>query len=307
MIAISETLKMTQNVGLADRHLMREHRASTTPVLEKLYRGVTHPLRLLPDFLIIGAQRGGTTSLYHYLQAQLCLELTATKELHFFDRRFHEGLAWYRAHFPTLLEKYFAQSFHRRAFLTGEATPGYLFHPHAPKRVADVLPHVKLIVLLRNPVDRAYSHYHHIVDLGYEHLSFEEAIHWEEERIGEERKRMLADEGYESYSYEHFSYLSRGRYVEQLQVWMRLFPFEQFLILKSEDFYADPVSILQQVLTFLEVPQKQRHLPLKDYAQHNHKTSSQMDAALRTRLLEYFRSHNAALYNFLGVHFGWDT
>src|SRR5207248_7427804 len=153
-----------------------------TPLLEKLYRAATVPIRLLPDFLIIGTQRGGTTSLYRYLKAHPCIGATSNKDLHFFDRRFHKGLSWYRSHFPTKLEKAYAEQLRRLTLVTGEASPSYLFHPHAPKRVAQVLPHVKLIVLLRNPVSRAYSQYHHAVELGFETLSFAEAIEAEEER-----------------------------------------------------------------------------------------------------------------------------
>src|SRR5207248_10393615 len=105
----------------------------------------------------------------------------------------------------------------------------YLFHPHVPKRVVQVLPHVKLIVLLRNPVDRAYSQYYHAIELGHETLSFEEAIASEEERTAQERAKLLRDEHYYSHAYKHRSYLTRGIYVEQLQAWMQLFPREQFL------------------------------------------------------------------------------
>src|SRR5690348_6863383 len=147
-----------------------------TPPLEKLYRGVTSPIRLLPDFLVIGTQRGGTTSLYHYLQAHESIAPSSIKEIHFFDRKYARGLAWYRGHFPTGAEKWYAQRLRRQAFVTGEASPVYLFHPHVPARVKQALPAVKLIVLLRNPVDRAYSQYYHAVELGLETRPFEEAI-----------------------------------------------------------------------------------------------------------------------------------
>ena len=277
-----------------------------TPLFEKLYRGITSPLRLLPDFLVIGTQRGGTTSLYNYLQAHPCIEPSSTKEIHFFDRRFNRGLTWYRGHFPTGVEKYYAQSLRRRAFVTGEASPAYLFHPHAPGRVARALPHVKLIVLLRNPVDRAYSQYFHAVELGLEMLSFEEAIKDEVERTAGERAKILQDEHYDSYAYMHRSYLSRGIYVEQLQTWMSLFPREQFLILKSEEFYADPADSVKQVLAFLDLPLEEPELRKQDYKQYNNTTYSRMDAGLRKRLIEYFEPYNARLYDFLGANFGWD-
>ncbi len=223
-------------------------RESETPLIAKFYRGMTSPLRLLPDFLVIGTQRGGTTSLYHYLEELPCIVPATTKEIHFFDRRFDKGLAWYRGHFPTRIARQYEQRFRKRAFVTGEASPSYLFHPHVPRRIAKALPHVKLIVLLRNPVDRAYSQYYHAVELGLETLPFEAAIKDEEERTARERAKIMQDEHYESYAFKHLSYLSRGIYVDQLQTWMSLFPREQFLILKSEEFYADPGSSVKQVL-----------------------------------------------------------
>jgi|SRR5690242_3518862 len=121
---------------------------------------------ILPHFLIIGAQRCGTTSLFEYLARHPDVAPPSAKELHFFDSEYHKGDAWYRERFPSL----------RNGFITGEATPYYIFHPHTPTRVRDWNSKVKLIVLLRNPVDRAYSHYHHEVRLGTESLDFETAL-----------------------------------------------------------------------------------------------------------------------------------
>ncbi|MEO8954890.1 MAG: sulfotransferase domain-containing protein [Ktedonobacteraceae bacterium] len=286
------------------RPLKGMQRESETPMIAKFYRGMTSPLRLLPDFLVIGTQRGGTTSLYHYLEELPCIAPATTKEIHFFDRRFNKGLAWYRGHFPTRLTRQYEQRFRKQAFVTGEASPSYLFHPHVPRRIAKALPHVKLIVLLRNPVDRAYSQYYHAVELGFETLPFEAAIKDEEERTTRERAKIMQDEHYESYAFKHLSYLSRGIYIDQLQTWMSLFPREQFLILKSEDFYDDPASSVKQVLTFLDIPES--GLKKQNYKQYNNTTYSSMDTALRKRLVEYFKPHNARLYDFLGVDFGWN-
>ena len=278
-----------------------------TPLLEKLCRGATSALRLLPDFLVIGTQRGGTTSLFHYLQAHSNVASSSIKEIHFFDRKYHKGLTWYRGHFPTKAEKFYAQRLRGKAFVTGEASPAYLFHPHVPRRVKQALPYVKLVVLLRNPVDRAYSQYFHSLELGFETLPFEEAIQDEGERTARERERILLDEHYESYEFKHRSYLSRGIYVEQLQAWMSLFPAEQFLILKSEDFYADPAAGVKQVLAFLNLSVDEMWLKKQDYKQFNTTTHSQMEVGLRKRLTGYFEPHNARLYDFLGVDFGWDA
>ncbi len=274
--------------------------------IAKMYRGITVPLRLLPDFLIIGTQRGGTTSLYNYLTARPGVGPAAVKELRFFDRKFHKGTLWYRAHFPTRMQKNYFERTHKQIFVTGEASTNYLFYPHTPKRVAQVVPDVKLIVLLRNPVDRAYSHYKFEVEHRQETLSFEDALAFEEERTRKEREKILADEKYVSVAHSRYSYLVRGIYVDQLEAWMKFFPREQFLILKSEAFYTDPVTTLEQVSEFLTVPQLAPHGGTKGYKQYNHTSNTQMDTATRKRLIEYFEPHNARLYDLLGVNLGWN-
>jgi len=227
-----------------------------TPLIEKLYRATTNPIRLLPDFIIIGAQRGGTTSLYNYLVEHPGIGTASIKEIHFFDtHHFKQGRAWYRAHFPSSVQKYFVKRVRKFDFLTGEASPYYLFHPHAPARVAAMLPKVKLIVMLRNPADRAYSHFYHEVAGKHEKLSsFEEAIDCEEKRLAGELEKMQRDAHYQSFNHRHFSYLARGIYIDQLTVWMNSFPKEQLLLLRSEDFYADPGAILKRTLAFLNLP-----------------------------------------------------
>ena len=286
---------------------MRARQAARISAIEKLYRGASSHLRLVPDFLIIGTQRGGTTALYHYLKTHPCIHGTTGTDTHFFDKKFQQGVSWYRAHFPTRFEKAYARRFRHQDFVTGEASPAYLFHPQVPGRVARLLPRVKLIVLLRNPIDRAFSQYYHALELGHEKLSFEEALEREQERTAGEYERVLAEAHYSSHAFKHLSYLSRGIYVDQLRAWMRLFPREQFLILKSEDFYADPAATLQEVLAFLQLPRIALPAQKQGYKQYNNNTYNKMDPALRQRLLEYFQPHNARLYQLLGTDFGWDS
>ena len=293
--------------GVLNPLTMRARTIGQVPLFGKIYRGMTSPLRLLPDFLLIGTQRGGTTALYHYLQTHPCIKAATTTDTHFFEKKFNKGLTWYRGHFPTSIERYTMQHLRRQAFLTGEASSSYLFYPHAPKRVAQTVPRVKLIVLLRNPVDRAYSQYFHAIELGHETSSFAEAIQDEEERTAQERAKILQDENYYSDTYTHRSYLSRGKYAEQLQAWLSLFPREQLLILKSEEFYADPVTAFKRVAAFLHLPETEPQLRKQAYKQYSHNTYfSTMEPALRERLSEYFKPHNARLYDLLGIDFGWD-
>ncbi|GAC1629308.1 MAG: hypothetical protein NVS4B7_18130 [Ktedonobacteraceae bacterium] len=240
-------------------------------VLKKAFRATTNPLRMMPDFIIIGAQKGGTTSLYRYLVEHPNIAPIYVKEPHFLDIYYFKGLGWYRSHFPTAVEKYYARHIQKHDLITGEASPYYLFHPQAAKRAAKSLPRTKFIVLLRNPIDRAYSQYQHQVrQPNVEPLSFEEAIDAEEKRLAGEEEKLRQDEKYVSFNHRHYSYLARSTYIKQLPAWMNLFPREQFLILKSEDLYP-PMKI-----------------------------------ETRARLIEYFKPYNARLYELLERDFGWE-
>jgi Sulfotransferase domain len=272
----------------------------------RFYRIATSPIRLMPDFIIIGVARGGTTSLYEYLIDHPNILGASRKEVHFFDTHFRRGMAWYRGQFPYSMQKYYARRIQKRDFITGEASPYYIFHPYAAQRLADALPQAKLIVLLRNPVERAFSHYCWEVGWGDEKLSFEEAVDREEERIRIDEGKLVKDY---SFNHQHFSYLARGIYVEQFQNWFKLFPREQFLILKSEDMYKEPASIFKQTLDFLGVPYSEPKVVKKEFKQYNkpkYSPPNKMDPALRKRLVEYFEPYNARLYELLGRDFGWD-
>ena len=229
----------------------------------------------LPDFVIIGAQKCGTTSLYHLLTRHPLVEPAASKELHFFDSLYDEGIEWYRECFPLPKWK------DGRTTITGEATPGYLFHPLAPERMAKMVPEARLIALLRNPVDRAYSQYHQRVRKGRETRSFEEAV------------------GAENPDTE---YLARGIYVDQLLRWSRFYDRDQMLVLKSEEFFERPLDILKLVLNFLDLPEWQ-----PDVWEIRKKGGYEegIDPSVRRRLEEYFEPHNQRLYEYLGVEFRW--
>jgi hypothetical protein len=278
-------------------------------VISRYWRMLTSPMRLLPDFIVIGVQRGGTTSFYRYLTENPCIAPAAVKEMHFFDLRFKNGVHWYRAHFPLFLHKEYAERMRGHNLITGEATPAYLFYPLVPERVARILPRVKLIVMLRNPVDRAYSHYWLQVRVGHESLSFEEAVRREPERLREEWENVSEAGSQHGDDLRHYfrllgrySYLSRGLYVDQLQGWGALFPKEQMLILCSEDFYADPAASLQQVCAFLNVP----NWELNEYKRYRGGKYPRMNPATREWLIDYYRPHNERLYEYLDMRFDWD-
>jgi hypothetical protein len=245
----------------------------------------TAHLRQLPDFIVLGTQRGGTTSLYHYLTEHPDIGPAFRKEVHFFERHYEKGLDWYLAHFPMRGE----------VSVVGEASPNYLFHPDVPERVCKAVPHARFIVLLRNPVDRAYSHYQMKVRRGIETLPFEEAL-------DKERERLSSSNDPASPTWRHYSYLKRGLYVEQLQRWMSVFPREQFLITKSEDFYEDPGQVLNQTLGYLGL----RPWSLDSFRAYHLSEYADIDTATRECLVDYFAPYNQQLYAFLGRDFGWE-
>jgi hypothetical protein len=266
------------------------------------YARPTARLRLLPSYLIIGAQRAGTTSLHRYLvQHPAVRTMLRTKGVHFFDTGYGRGMAWYASQFPTRAYGWYVRRRRGLDLVTGEASPYYLFHPHVPYHVAEHLPHVKLIVLLRDPVARAYSHFQHETARGFETLTFEEAIEAEPERLAGEVERMREDPRYNSFAHQHYSYLGRGLYADQLATWRSLFPAEQLLVLGSERFFADPGRTFARVLEFLELP---AFTPAA-YERHNAYDYRSMGEALHRRLVDYFREPNRRLYQALDDDFGW--
>ncbi|WP_420629800.1 sulfotransferase domain-containing protein [Candidatus Leptofilum sp.] len=254
-------------------------------------------LRPLPDFLIIGAQKAGTSSLYKYLLQHPSVLPAYQKEIHYFTipDLYFKGERWYRGHFPTNLA--------RGQRLTGEASPSYLFFPLVPQRVYQMMPQVKLIVLLRDPVARAFSNYHHQVRRGLETLSFEEAIAQESNRLGNDLQKTVDNPRFHSLNLAHFSYLLRGDYITQLKRWRQFFPAEQMLILKSENFYERPQEIVSEVVTFLGLPSWQPNPAI--FKQYNPGDYNKMPPSLRENLSYHFQPANKALYEFLGRDLGW--
>jgi hypothetical protein len=266
------------------------------------FRQRTARLRRLPDFVILGAMKSGTTTLYDTLAQHPQVLPCIAKEVHFFDLDYANGLSWYRAHFPVDAYARLRALATGKKVVTGEATPYYLFHPHAPGRLRRVVPHARLIALLRDPVDRAYSHYRHNLVTKEETLTFEDALAAEEGRLRGELDRMRADDSYVSVNYRAYSYVTRGIYVDQLRVYGELFPREQLLVLKAEDYFDDPGAVYSRVLAFLGLG---RAVPagvkLPGPVRH-----PAVPAAAAQRLRELFRPHNERLYDYLGVDFGWE-
>lgn len=253
--------------------------------------------RALPDFIIMGAQRAGSTSLYEYIAQHPEVQISARKEVHFFDIYYERGVSWYRSHFP------FRSHLKTNHRITGEASPYYMIHPHCPDRIQNLLPNVKLIFLLRNPVDRAISHYFHEVKSKYETLPIEEAMQREEERIEPELQKMIRNPHYYSFAYHHFSYKKRGVYVEQIEPYLKRFSQEQMLFLQSETLFANTEKVLKEVFGFLNI--NQDALPQDLNARNAGHYSNKVPENVYRSLADYFTPYNNRLYERLGQDFGW--
>jgi Sulfotransferase domain len=308
------------------------HRAKRTVVRalnHKRFRAASARMRILPSFLIIGAQRAGTTTFFNQLMRHpdICGPSGtgvswARKELHFFDEHIDLGPNWYREFFPLVTNRGLAR-LRGGDLQAGEATPYYLFDPRVPERVAAVLPDVRLVALLRDPVDRAYSHYQMMIRSNREHLSFEAALAVEEERLAGAEE--LA-EGLESaadrnqrrkFHHRHHSYFSRGLYADQLERWLTCFPRSQLFILEAEDFFARPAEIYPEALAFLGVRKFElEELPVtattaspgkpwSNKKTRNRASYEQMRPDTRAELEGRFAEPNVRLAELLGREFRW--
>jgi len=239
-----------------------------------------------PNFIIIGSQRCGTTSLYTYLAEHPQILTPIKKEMDFFSWHFHRGIDWYLAHFPLMPQG--------GEFVTGEASPSYFDCREAPKRLYSAFPEAKLIVLLRNPVDRAISHFYRLKGLNWEGRSLDRAISDEIERLNQNPEYIIGE--------EPGNYLARGRYIEFIKNWLDFFPRKQLLILKSEDFYAGAAATVKQVLEFLDLPVYQ----LPEYQNANPGFYPRVNESVRDCLSDYFKPYNQELEEYLGRKFDWE-
>jgi Sulfotransferase domain len=263
---------------------------------------LTHRARMLPGFLIVGGQRCGTTSMYRTLsQHPAVLKAVLHKGIHYFDTGYDHGLPWYQGHFPLRARAALTRRAAGEVPLTFESSPYYMFHPLAAERISRDLPDVKLLVLVRDPVERAYSAHAHEIARGFETEPFERALELEDQRLAGEAERIVSQPGYLSHSYQHHGYLTRGRYAEQLERLDKLFGRERVHVVDSGRFFTDPEPVYDGVLEFLGL--RQHGYPV--FERHNARPRSPMPDTLRARLDEHFQPYDERLTDWLGHAPSW--
>ena len=267
-------------------------------LLKRHIYGWTSPLRVLPDFFVIGSGRTGTTSLYHYLDQHPSLSKSAYDELGYFDDNYHLGLSWYRSLFPSIFTKYLIK-LKTNNFMTYDVTPSYVRRPWNAKRIKKLFPDTKLIVILRNPVDRTYSHYHLAEQFG-ETRTFEEIVKEDMDNILNWNVD-LKDDNYFANKVEK-SFLARGFYAEQLSIWFKLFSKNQIMIVSSEQLASDTKNTMNSIFQFLNLPK----FEIPNTKKVNVSQYSKMNSSTRKLLINFFKPYNKSLYNFLNVNFEWD-
>jgi hypothetical protein len=268
---------------------MKEGSRTVTRTAGRLSSG----LRMLPDFLLVGTQRGGTTSLFRALAAHPDVaQPNLHKGVHYFDVNYARGMDWYRGHFPL----------RRGSRLAFESAGYYMHHPLAPERIVADLPGVRLLVLLRDPVERAYSAHKHELARGFEtEASFERALALEPERLDGEADRIRNEPGYLSHGHRHHSYLDRGHYADQLDVLFALFGRDRVHVAYAEEFFGEPEPCYDAIVDFLGLP---RWRP-SAFERHNARPSSPLTAELRERLAEHFAPYDERLAALLGEAPPW--
>ncbi len=270
------------------------------PLGERTQRG-----RILPDFLLVGASRSGTTSLHRALAGHPAVVTPLFhKGVHYFDVQYARGMDWYRGHFPLRVPADVRTRLRGQRPRTFESSGYYVHHPLAPQRIARDLPGVRLLVMVRDPVERAYSAHRHEHLRGFEpEPSFERALDMEEDRLRGEVERMITDPGYTSFSHRHHSYVDRGHYATQIRRLFDLVGRERVHVLDSETFFACPEAEFEKVLHFLELDAWRP----KAFEQHNARPRSPMPERVREQLTRHFDCPDAELSALLGRPLAWRT
>jgi hypothetical protein len=262
-------------------------------VVPNLLRRMTHRYRQLPGLVVVGAQKAGTTQLHACLIRHPRVFGAAAKELQYFSKRSDRPVSWYRSQFPL------SRTVESVGGISVEATPSYLPTPQALRMMGSVLPATRVVVLLRDPVSRAFSHYQHYKTRQAESRTFADAIH---ELIERPLYEPTAGAALASEAPPMLDYVSRGYYALQLEVLFDTYPRDRVLVIDSAELFADTNAVCQQVFAFIgldpcDVPPKKIHN--RGYYREK------IDAASAARLREHYRPHDELLVKLLGRRLRW--
>ena len=261
-------------------------------LLQRHIYGLTSSFRVLPDFLVIGSKRCGTTSLYEYLGQHPCIKKSSHDHIGFFDDNFHLGMGFYKSFFPTIFEKMFFE-FKNGKLLTNDVTSSYIQNSQTATKIFQTLPNTKIIAILRNPIDRAYSEYNLDLRANPDIQSFETIIQNEIDNMGNKNDDEVI---------KNKHYLKKGIYFDQLKPWFKLFPKKNILILSTEKFGKDTNNIFNIIFEFLN---------LENYNIENSKrmqkgTYTKLNSKTREKLLKFYKLKNNQLYDLINEKFDWD-
>lgn len=284
------------------------HRKLTRPIKKQLieptkinYRKLKAEERELPDFIIIGAQKSGTTALYSYLAEHPLITFSWKKEPDFFSWNYNKGLRWYQSFFPTKQDRRISEDSYRERYQaggyvkSGEASVSYLHHPYAAQRIYENKPDTKIIAILRNPVERCYSSYWHSINKDYETLPFMEAIRTEDQRLKHHFDKLKLDPYYSHHDLKNRQYLSIGHYEEHLNRYYKWFSNEQILVLNCEEFFHNNENMWKKVLAFLDTP----YYGKIDFSRVGYGKYEEMNEEEQNILIEYYKKISGKYYQFL--------
>ncbi|MFN8323586.1 MAG: sulfotransferase [Chitinophagales bacterium] len=264
---------------------------------------ITSAHRIYPAFFIAGVQKGGTTSLCKYLEQHPQIISPQRKDVYFFNNELNyaKGVEWYKSHFAHRLYKLWYDKVNGVDSITFDGTPNYFDAPEAPEKLYSDFPNAKVILLLRNPIDRAYSNYQMACRFGFEKLSFERALELEDKRLEEESK-YVADCPYHSYVYQRLTYRKRGVYIRYIKSWMNLFK-DNLLVLKSEQLFLQPEITFKLITNFLNL---HGSYEIRFDIFNKGSYEAKMKSSTRKILSDFYKPYNEELYDFLNVNYEWD-
>lgn len=277
--------------------------------LKNNFHLITNNMRVLPDFIIIGSGRAGTTALYSYLiqhpQIMKCFTHNDEKvaDLHFFEYMISKKIGWYRSHFPTKIFKKIKELKSGKKCITGEFTSTYMYHEHVPQRIINTIPKTKILVILRNPIDKIYSTYCQQFSFNEYLSNFEETIQSEIDRMKIFQKspnKRIFNENIDSIV--TCNILRHGIYYNYLKKWFEIFPENQIMVIDSKKLNNDTINCIKEVFNFLNIEE----IEINDVSKINKGNYNRIDNKTRDELISFFKPYNKKLNKLLKTNFEWN-